>query len=99
MLARTPKEVFWRPSPQFVSESHLAKHYAEAIDSKSASRLITLRAGLTAPLTDLKLPMTTSIGFFEQGIILGVSIVGTLTIGSTAGIAGFGLWKAWQRYR
>ena len=81
---RYPRHLFSRSSPQFVTPSTSSMRYSSALNGKTDD---ALAEDASEALVVIKRPDGKGIGFFEQGLLLNVSLIlfGTLSV-SAAGV-------------
>jgi hypothetical protein len=100
---RYPNTIFSIPRSQFVSStvtSQWAKktllRQLQAPVNDAALVIQQLKDELV--LTPMKRPLGGGVGFFEQGILIGLSLFSTAVV-ATAGTLAYGGWIAFMQYR
>ncbi len=66
------REMFKLPKPEFISYSDRSRHLARLIDGNEVSEAMKLRRAAESLETKMNQPAGRAIGFFEQGILVGI---------------------------
>lgn len=95
----TPK-LFTTPHPQYITISEVDKRFSQIVcgqvTGRTSTSLDSLVAEASAELPDFKRPSHVSpIGFFEQGIITGLTMALTTIVG-VLGMSAYFLFRSFQ---
>ena len=92
---RTKPQLFTYPTPRFIQHDESSKALEGALTSDNSTALSLLEKTAMTGLTDFKRrPVGGTIGFFEQGILVGLSGV-LATIVSVIALSVYGYRSSW----
>jgi hypothetical protein len=91
--------MFQTPSPQFINFTHRSTLLAQTLEGSDHEAFRKLREDAQLPLPSMKQPVGGQIGFFEQGLLTGVSVLATSTVASVALLSFYGVPAIMRRLR
>ncbi|EOD47418.1 putative aldehyde dehydrogenase protein [Neofusicoccum parvum UCRNP2] len=97
--SRFPPALFTLPRPQYANPTPLAARLSAALrEGGKADVLRALKDGAAAPLPPNR-PYTKGVGFFEQGILLGLGMAGVPLLGGLGVLTWWASRSAWAYWR